>query len=67
MTTAAKTSKASGAEKSPKYDPETLYEVALARPVKVGRSVLLPQNINRIVGKRLNEIAAEDVLDAKEL
>lgn len=51
---------------APTYDPEKMYEIKLLRPVKVGRTWLLPSQRNTVKGKVLEEIK-DDVSDATEL
>lgn len=50
----------------PTYEPDALYLVKLARPVKIGRTTYLPSNENKLKGKLLEDIKA-DVLDAVKL
>ena len=38
------------AKKSPKIDPEKLYKVKLAAPIKIGRTLLRPRDTHRLKG-----------------
>jgi hypothetical protein len=51
---------------TPTYDPESLYEVRLARPITVGRSVLLPMQTVRLKGKVVAANQA-DVIEATKV
>lgn len=51
---------------APSFDPETLYEVTIKRPITIGRLTLLPSQTNRVKGKLLEDVK-DDIIDAKEL
>ncbi|WP_172751202.1 hypothetical protein [Ensifer sp. LCM 4579] len=51
---------------NPQYEPDTLYEVKLARPIKVGRTVINPMQNPRLKGKVVEEHIA-DILEAKKV
>lgn len=51
---------------TPVFKPEALYQVQLARPIKVGRSMILPSNEVKLKGKVVEEHMA-DIIDAEEV
>ncbi|MGZ2374967.1 hypothetical protein ACVI3U_002870 [Sinorhizobium medicae] len=51
---------------APQFEPETLYEVKLARPIKVGRTTILPMQNPRLKGK-VAEAFKADILEAKKV
>lgn len=48
----------------PAYDPDTSYEVRVARPVSVGPIKYLPRDVIEMRGARLNRIVEEHGHDA---
>ncbi len=48
------------------FEPEELYDVKLARPIKVGRTTILPMQNPRLKGKVVEEHNA-DILEAKKV
>jgi hypothetical protein len=46
------------------YEPETIYLVQLARPVKVGPFKYLPRERPRLTGQHLNLLIEENGADA---
>ncbi|MCB5201723.1 hypothetical protein LH464_04420 [Neorhizobium sp. T786] len=51
---------------TPVFNPDALYDVQLARPIKVGRTVILPVNRVQLKGKVV-EANMADILDASEI
>jgi len=51
---------------APVFKADAMYEVQLARPVKVGRTTFRPTERDRLKGKVVETIMA-DVLDAQEI